>query len=144
MKLENQVTSLEISKRLKELGVKQKSYFRWQVWNDPQNGKKRKEIIRAGEYNFGEVFSAFTVAELGEFLPKEIKKITKYQNENQLEDFYLSFDFDDSRKSDQKQVKYTYYYCGDSMAFFSEIADTEADARGKMMIYLLENKLINI
>jgi hypothetical protein len=32
MKLENQVCSLDLAKRLKELGVKQDSYFKWEQW----------------------------------------------------------------------------------------------------------------
>ena len=72
MTIENQVTSLELSKQLKKLGVKQESQFYW--------------IKIAGKwkvqwFNFGEEFSekiakrkdlisAFTVAELGEMYTK--------------------------------------------------------------------------
>jgi len=67
MTLEAQVTSLELSKRLKDLGVRQESLFFWQEW--PNIGNK---LVRFGDpiYDLvvhpeGETWcSAFTVAEL--------------------------------------------------------------------------------
>ena len=68
MKLEKQVVNLELSKKLKELGVKQESYFAY------VNTKQKGEIHLlttlshyVGEENF---ISAYTVAELGVMLDK--------------------------------------------------------------------------
>lgn len=77
MKLEQQVTSLEISKKLKELGVKQESYFWWQLEhnNELSNGCLSfcPSVIVPKSYHDGTspksgFISAFTVAELGEML----------------------------------------------------------------------------
>lgn len=73
MKLEVQVTGLELSKQLKELGVKQESYFRW-LHSDvtyPAGNKNTRWFVHHGLFNtepyekIDEVCSAFTVAELG-------------------------------------------------------------------------------
>lgn len=66
MKLEQQVCSLELSKRLKELGVKQNSHFSWEeLFGKPEY---RLDVTIHGEHRV----SAFTVAELGEMLPEDI------------------------------------------------------------------------
>ena len=126
MNLENQVCSLELSKRLKELGVKQESlfYYQNQPFNDGTNdiGICIKEIISANNGNsimntysmdeFDEpIYSAFTVAELGEML--------------QWEKLYIF-------NVPEKLLKYV------------DGRNTEADARAKMLIYLLENKLMEL
>jgi hypothetical protein len=124
MKLENRVSNLELSRKLKELGCKQESLF----YYDPRNGKLRygfdSYTDKDGKMKW--FISAFTVAELGEMLPEyiEIKKIGKFL---------------ESRKY-MNQWKVS--YCNNSGCFPSFNADTEADARGLMLIYLLENKLI--
>ncbi len=141
MNLEQQVTSLEISKKLKELGVKQKSLFyhyqkkrpknpnmhefdycqkdqKWCLWWKPL--KQEGRLYR--------IYSAFTVAELGGMLPNvlqiedggstvwlEIIKITKWEVQ---------------------------YVEGSAEPIFKKQDESEANARGKMLIYLLENKLI--
>src|SRR5271157_5159686 len=64
MNLEKQVTSLELSKKLKELGIKQHSIFWW----------NQNEICcsePSENYN-GEYWSAFTTAELLDLLPHNI------------------------------------------------------------------------
>lgn len=63
MKLENQVCNLELSKELKELGVKQDSLWRW--WYDFNLDKfilRHYKIIK--QKDLLEMYSAFTVAEL--------------------------------------------------------------------------------
>lgn len=112
MNLNEQVCSLELAKRLKELGVKQESLFYWSEnmrgeWS--LNCPTRDRTSRC---------SAFTVAELGEMLFPNAKINTiKIGNVFYLYQFGLDKEF---------------------------IADTEANARAKMMIYLLENKLIEV
>ena len=122
MKLEQQVVSLELAKRLKELGVKQNSAFWWQ---ELQNGKGHLIIDTTDSFSHV-CFSAFSVAELGEMLPKK---------------YFPSFDFLGSGKNKYRVIchvntkKYGWHH-------EKKCADTEADARAKMLIYLLENKLI--
>lgn len=142
MELSKQVTSLELSKKLKELGVKQESYF---VWFKPDHtgdkkwqvglfdgtyfhGENEKETGHYG-YTFGlskELFSAFTVAELGEMLPEEI-----YHPKKEDVELYLAI-------SPHLRGTWQIQYSG----YFVQSDQTEADARAKMLIYLLENKLI--
>lgn len=142
MKVEDQVVSLELSKKLKELGVKQESYFYWYVVNDgdgipPEVVPQQKQYTktRIGEYKDGSgkweenYYSAYTVAELGEMLPAEIK-----HNGN-------NFGFDCGRLD---TGKWRMTYTNNKLQEYVEVFDeaTEADARAKMLIYLLENNLI--
>lgn len=116
MTLQQQVCSLELAKRLKELGVKQESYF-W--WRSPLAHYGYPDwSLSDGELGHGsESFSAFTVAELGEMLP-----------------YYASSE----RHSKEWRV-------GKVKQGVTELwasGETEADARAKALIYLLENELI--
>ena len=72
--------------------------------------------------------AAFSVAELGEMLPR----ILKLESGKQKMDF--SF-----RTYQQANGAWLAVYGAEKLV---EIADTEADARAAMMIYLKENKLI--
>lgn len=146
MKQEQQVVSLDLAKRLKELGVKQESLFWWYP-----NYVNIDMAIDAGDrslegqihgwditYLAGEMttespdlISAFTVAELGELLPSFIDDEAGMHH-------YLEFE------------KYNdglwHYYYGPVKPMETETnnpSDTEADARAKMLCYLLENKLID-
>lgn len=128
MKLEQQVISLELAQKLKSLGVKQESVWWWymgELYRDNPNYKSHA------------VYSAFTVAELGEMLPKTL-------NENGL-DYELCCFYQNHLWC----VMYMRIIQGgknggaermDNVEI--EEADTEADARAKMLIYLLENKYI--
>lgn len=119
MKLEQQVCSLPLAQRLKELGVKQESYFRWvgdSVWSEDQLSEY--ETFRTPK----ERYSAFTVAELGEMLPR----------------------YTFTRRT-HKLVPERWICINDAGLPEKEaFANTEADARAKMLIYLLENKLITL
>ena len=70
MKLEDQVCSLELAKKLKELGVKQESLFYW--WFVRNDMGDDVFVSDTKPVNGTEYWSAFTVAELGEMLPKYI------------------------------------------------------------------------
>ncbi len=119
--------ALDLSKKLKELGVKQKSLFYWNTDLEGTHIDFRTKVV-----NGGYCYSAFTVAELGEILPSTcrakrlettkvfdtwvIRYVERYEEEKGLvENIELEF----SEKS-------------------------EADARAKILIYLLENKLIQL
>lgn len=131
MKLENQVVSLELAKKLKELGVPQESLFYWYDFKDGKTSLETKEARRndcawCNTYCMSDVSSAYTSAELGEMLP----------------DNFHTF-----RKGDQK------YWCGLDTRLFNifenawwnhEEEHTEADARAKMLIYLIEHNLITL
>jgi hypothetical protein len=80
MKLEQQVCSLDLAKRLKELGVKQESYFYWATYKLDKPDKSFKNGIflthtlgRFANSLIIPVASAFTVAELGEMLPANVQ-----------------------------------------------------------------------
>lgn len=117
MEFEKQVCSLELSKKLKELGVEQDSLF---YWRDNDGFQESDEC----DYS---IASAFTVAELGEMLPFE----------------YISIKHSGD-KSPSKRDFYCCYLEGLGYSDESQSAYTEADARAKMLIYLVENKLINL
>lgn len=133
MQLEKQVTSLKISKKLKELGVKQESLFWWA--NNPKTDGKGNffdnwEIVApylSTEGYYGALdYSAFTVAELGEMLPDNGKlqlSVWKYKG---WEYSYLK------NRSGQ----------GDDETLVIADERNEANARAKMLIYLIDNKLI--
>jgi len=132
MELSKQVVSLELAKKLKELGVKQESLFwwrmltkedGWEIWDSPSD---------AGGY---ECFSAFTVAELGEMLPEVLKDDEGIRfNLNIWKDsdvWYVSYWWEeDTRRSSDMKIETFFEY-------------TEADARAKMLIYLVENGLFH-
>lgn len=127
MPLEKQVTSREPSKRLAELGVKRESYFfHWKA-----NSGNRGEAWEISTYRpskdtgEGECYSAFTVAELGEMLPLQVMK------------FSNAFHCVKLRKG-----RWLATYNSHSMPRIT--ADTEADARAKMLIYLIENGLLDV
>lgn len=140
MTIEKQVTSLEISKRLKELGCKKENLF---VWYLPSDGGD----LRIGKWNEvspanlveknSPVFAAHTVAELGEMLPDVIRETSKLTGKTVTKDVIIGF-------TDDWDFGKRFYWCemGEPHPSFSE--ETEADARGKMLIYLLENGLCQV
>lgn len=126
MKLENQVTSLELSRILKKLGVKQESLFYYQISDTTPELRHGKTTTNYG-VPVQEWYSAYTVAELGELLPFQVSTIkTKTR-------WLCRMIFDNNPFRKEKGATYV-----------EEEADTEADARAKMLIYLLENKLITL
>lgn len=121
MELKQQVCSLELARRLKELGVKQESYFSWADWGNEGDCRVFHGDIRPAE-PITRIAAAFTVAELGEMLPK------------------LTNSFREPAGAKERWV------CtrNEPSIMISQRNDTEADARAKMLVYLLENKLITL
>lgn len=149
MKLEHQVINLQQAQRLKELGVKQESYFSWFGDLTPRlmdNGKdgavygpwiflstteplnNQEADWRSDVNQTKPLASAFTVAELGVMLPQTIsykktqKASIKISRFNAWTIFY-------NRHSSGMNVCMTEDY-------------NECVARGAMLINLLESKLI--
>lgn len=136
MRLEKQVCSVELAKRLKELGVAQCGQYTW-VWSPLMNeyllsskSPELMDILRKGNPNSSiwagieekGWFSAFTVAELGEMLPNEhyTTKLVGFIK-GQTKDQWMAFDEDDSVNESNP------YY-------------TEADCRAALLISVLANK----
>ena len=117
MELKEQVCSLELAKKLKDLEVEQDSLWYWYAWH---NDERVDLIFKDKDIGFGggSSWSAFTVAELGE----KLKGWDKFNNMNHLPLY-------------DKQVKKWNSILGDDY-----LGVTEANARAKMLIYLLENK----
>ena len=126
MELKEQVCSLELAKELKELGVKQDAYWSWY-----ENGNSAELMHNPDGYRSmeGKTFDAFSVAELGEMLPEEIEK--------DEQSYWLTIGV-----GFRHSWNVHYRKNGTSESWFNHEAETEADARAKMLIYLLENKLI--
>lgn len=143
MKLEQQVCSLESAKRLKELGVKQESLYNWLEADD---GARLMKNPTLDTYKYFDQYSAFTVAELGEMLPKRLKHHWKVGS---MYKFKKGTYVDLRISCNERTSEWVVSYYGDTglndmkdIYFYGEIAKTEAEARAKMLIYLLENKLI--
>lgn len=135
MNLENQVCSLELAKRLKELGVKQESHFVWSNYNfEDEVGAfvgfdkgVDRWVISTSEEDEG--VSAFTASELMEMLPDCIKKdgcilFLRCSRDKQDSNHFIEYvplDHDEDTTSETLKV-----------------GKTEAEARGKMLVYLIE------
>ena len=122
MKLENQVCSLKLAKKLKELGVEQLGLFSWYKVKERFGDGIKIEVINnmyaddvCGD-GVEVVCSAFSVAELGEMLKR-------YPI-----DYWYSYP--DWRLKRQEDVD------------TKGRDENEANARAEMIIYLTENKLI--
>jgi hypothetical protein len=117
MQLEQQVCSLDLAKRLEELGVKQESLFAWaeddggwHVVNDPQK--------------WLHPVSAFTVAELLDIAPASTSMLKRTDLQTKTVPRYYVETFEHYRDQDYDE--------------------NPANALAKMLIYLLENKLITL
>ena len=118
MNLTEQVCSLELAKRLKELGVKGLfTLFRWDEW---QGISQLRYFNQESEIS-GEIpYAAFTVAELGEILPIGV---LGYKGDD---GWYMPITHPIHKWNEMYPCK------------------TEADARAIMVIYLIEQGLLNV
>lgn len=137
MKLKEQVVSLELATKLKNLGVEQESYFVWYqawggIWCLGDNAAAMNNAVQIGQTTAFQIneCSAFTVAELGEMLGAELT---------------------DANESDSFTLK-----CGNAIDFWwatfgNDEADVTpqfenvkfADVLAELMIFLIEEKLID-
>ena len=117
MKLENQVCSLESAKRLKELSVNKDSLYYWYNCTD-HPGEWRITDIKLNN-DLDKETSAYTVAELGEMLPSGL-----VTSGRKYKDIFMCV------------------YGNPEIDLVFKEEKTEAEARAKMLIYLLENNII--
>jgi hypothetical protein len=156
MKLEDQVVSLELAKRLKELGVKQESYAYWIEGEATYStGRTENIIILSLEFQLGidTQYSAFTVAELGAMLPFTIK-MNEWKSISFVrpKTFYLDNMIGYTDHGYSPSISYNFYLYDDEeehneveLIVGPDFSDpNEANSRAQMLIYLLENGLINI
>ncbi len=148
MNLESQVCSLELSKKLLTLGVNSTSFFAYFV--DPSHYGMKWEVNK----QIGNVgVPAYTAAELGEMLPNNII----IPGAEPFESYRLSITRFNSVDEEMNIIRnYIVNYECDSTHCFGEEAwlrrkltsniydPNLANAMGKMLIYLIENKLIEI
>ena len=131
MDLTKQVCSLELSKQLKEAGYEQEGLWWWwnivdnKVWKDkpkPFLSSNPKSCFSTKEWENKHIqenykFVAPTVAELGKKLGYEnIPVINRYS--------------------------YDKWICSKPEFHWTEFADTEANARASMILYLIKEKLL--
>ena len=125
-----EVPSLELCKQLKYLGFPQDGGG-WYWYSDIENATWRlvyeQEVFDYDE-DIKEYIKAPTVRELGEWLPVSIKDI---------HELYIEFD---KVTEEDWIISYRYYCHNISLIVFKDI--TEANARAKMLIWLVENNYI--
>lgn len=154
MQMTQQVCSLELAKKLKELGVKQESLFYHFIGAVTGNHDLRMGWDSKGDINFtnSQTYSAFTVAELGELLPRYIADADQPLSGVKGKQYPLIIEcLADDYSSDNKINGWRIRYGDTKVKFESEYKlnsagiyyiGNEADARAKMLIHLIENKLI--
>lgn len=135
MKLEEQVCSLELAIKLKELGVPQDSLFWW--YSTPENNgtithqihsQEDEHEYRDGVKVGGNVCSAFTVAELGEMLPEYLSIGGEPYILQAGKNYFIG------------GVMWYVGYMNKDAQYYNIINEkTEAEARAKMLISLKEN-----
>src|SRR5574343_199154 len=155
------VTSLELSRRLKELNVPQTTMFWWTEWGTDEDvcAEESIEFHKRSDYprvvfchtqapKHGVppksiITSAYLASELGELLPSEITE----KNKNtavfgeKAKSKYIGIDFFEDQVNNSYGMERVWRTSVGSIQFREK---TEADARAKMLIYLLENHLISV
>lgn len=152
MKLEYQVCSIELAEKLKELGVKQKSRLYW-LTSIHHKDELSNKLLDEKAYPVKQ-YSAFTVAELGLILPRTVtlnkeEPFTEYELLMKKK-FYFGESFSD--EFDLFTLHYEPIELDNVISrricrlekHANIQSKKEADARAKMLIYLIENKFINV
>lgn len=124
---EKLVTSLKLSKELKELGCKQESEFYWGIGGDKCEDEWTLLWDNDDSWSARERVSAFFSGELGEMLPEGYDCVKgedgKWRSgilEGELEDNEIDLVWQG----------------------FLGVAETEAETKGKMLAYLKKNNLL--
>lgn len=127
MKLEDQVCSLDLSKRLKELGVKQESLFYWHRSAVDNKWMVSFDLLSYEGWDEEETYSAFTVAELGEIMKDKGMGVTAHSS--LINEWWIRGGIYDFGKHQYNHIETDVKW---------------SDCLAKMLVYLLENKLITL
>lgn len=155
MNIEGQVCSLELSKRLKELNVKQESLYAYVLSEfgtiNNESYENRIILTHSEISNSPNKWSAFTSSELGEMLPNYvlssdpepfngfriyIEKFISVEGNNKINNWIINYHCDTVEVHGKQEffVK----------KLTNNIYDPNlANAMAKMLIYLLENGMID-
>jgi len=155
MYLDNQVTSLELSKKLQSLNLSQQTIFYWILAKSSKNiaayGLTFVSNIFDRKDTFEEIFSAYTASELGELLPNRVFLKDKEPFDSYTISIKKFYTVDEDRTATNNYI--LNYEC-DSTSIAGEDAwlsrklckniynPNLADAMAEMLIFLIENKLI--
>ena len=133
MKIE-QSCSLDLARKLKKLGVIQESLFHWvKKWNGETGAW---DLFYDGDISLDvidEHVCAFTVAELGKLLRADIY----LESEDRMLELY------EFRMDGTWGIAYHNQMIIPADYRWEFEASTEADARAKMLVYLIEHNLVN-
>ena len=151
MKLDSQGCAIEYAKKIKELGIKQDSLFFW-TYNLTSD---EPYIIMLGGFNekyHNEKISAFTIAELCKLLPIEFTKNEIVEFNGKKHSVLMRYHLKISRPPVAPDHWFCWYvgYAFDEYELqiaetsFSEIDKNMANACAKMLIYLIENKILEL
>lgn len=126
---EKQVCSLEYSRELEKLGVKQNSIFYWRKYSLCKNtdlyyipNKEMDLLVLSGQLEYN--LSAFTVAELYELMPYHIE-VHKWKGNDSKFRYEINYHISDDCKHNLSNKNL-------------------ANGLAEMLIYLLENNLIKL
>ena len=126
--MNKRVTSLELSKKLKELGAKQESEFYYKVDKVSNISNLISKYERQEDDKYFEYYSAFMSCELGVILPPLVK-------------IWKTLEWEDNHIVGQKWAC-SYWLSDDDYSMSGTIlyGHTEAEARGNMFSFLLREK----
>lgn len=154
MRLEDQVISLDLAKRLKKLGVKQDAYQAWvenrpdhsfHLWNEEMRAMRGSDLGVDRRRKVPEEYSAFSVAELGEMLHpfNLIIDTISHSPDREPHDWCVALvakiEHIEASSKKHKAGIYEIYHLD-----HVEIEPNEAEARGKMVEFVIRNKLMRV
>lgn len=135
MELKQQLVDLELAKELHKLGVPQTSIYGWYCFDNGRHVEPPHIVRVANEENAemktekSIIYSAYSVAELGELLPNEREDKYAFFSGLAINGWFC-------------EVK-NYRVMPYERLHVELQCETEAEARAKMLIYLLKNNFIN-
>ena len=143
MPITTHVTSLELSRRLKELGVLQKSLFIWSYYPHVDNYHSEPEYnpLKEGVEQNGLNISAYLASELDQLIARATNgEYAFITNEEQTMGYRV---YEPIMESEGLKLTRTGYKL-EVIKSAGIMDENHADCRAKMLIHLLENHLISV